>query len=100
MSRNLMDLFAEASEISGAGERAAFLEVACGGDVELRARVEKLLGAHEQVGTAKGFLGGPEGPDGSALPAAASWMVWITVRTAKSMLGKVHAAAEMASGIA
>ena len=70
MSRNLMDLFAEASEIAGAGERAAFLEAACGGDAELRARVEKLLGAHEQVGEAKGFLGGPEGPDGSALTGA------------------------------
>ena len=45
MSRNLMDLFAEASEISGAGERAAFLDAACEGDAELRARVEKLLKA-------------------------------------------------------
>ncbi len=28
-----------------------------------------------------------------------SWMVWITVCTAESMSGKVHTAAEMASGI-
>ena len=28
-----------------------------------------------------------------------SWMVWMTVCTAAAMLGKVHTAAEMASGI-
>ena len=28
-----------------------------------------------------------------------SWMVWITACTAASMSGKVHTAAEMASGI-
>jgi serine/threonine protein kinase/tetratricopeptide (TPR) repeat protein len=39
-----------------AGERAAFLDAACGGDAELRRRVEVLLQAHEQPGS---FLAEP-----------------------------------------
>jgi serine/threonine protein kinase len=34
-----------------AGERAAFLDAACGQDAELRARVERLLQAHDQGGS-------------------------------------------------
>ena len=65
-----MDLFAEASEISEAGKRAAFLDAVCAGDEALRARVEQLLDAHDQVGSAAGFLGGPDGPDGHELEPA------------------------------
>jgi serine/threonine protein kinase len=39
-----------------AGERAAFLEHACGGDAALRSRVEALLQAHDHPGS---FLGNP-----------------------------------------
>ncbi len=42
-------LFA-ALEKSTDAERAAFLDSACGGDAELRGRVEKLLKAHADVG--------------------------------------------------
>src|SRR6185503_15715579 len=42
-------VFTEALELSGI-ERAAFLERACGGDVELRRQVELLLQAHDQSG--------------------------------------------------
>jgi WD40 repeat protein/serine/threonine protein kinase len=41
------------------GERAAFLEQACGGDDALRGRVEVLLQAHDNPGS---FLGGPAAP--------------------------------------
>ncbi len=50
-------LFAEALARRDAAERAAFLEQACGGDVELRRRVEALLRAHEQAGS---FLDKPD----------------------------------------
>src|SRR5713101_467047 len=39
-----------------AGQRAAFLERACGGDEALRRRVEVLLRAHDNPGS---FLAGP-----------------------------------------
>src|SRR5262249_5209437 len=38
-----------------AGERAAFLEAACGNDAALRGRVSELLDAHEDSGS---FFGG------------------------------------------
>jgi serine/threonine protein kinase len=44
-----VDLFTEAVQLP-ADKRAAFLEVACGGDVELRANVEALLKAHQESG--------------------------------------------------
>jgi tetratricopeptide (TPR) repeat protein len=52
-SPEMMSIFCGALERGAAGERAAYLEVACGNDVELRARVEALLRAHEAAG---GFL--------------------------------------------
>jgi serine/threonine protein kinase/tetratricopeptide (TPR) repeat protein len=39
-----------------AAQRAVFLDAACGADLDLRARVERLLAAHPKVG---GFLDGP-----------------------------------------
>jgi hypothetical protein len=51
------ELFAAALEIVAPEERSAYLERACGDDA-LRARVEALLRAHEQVGS---FLATPIG---------------------------------------
>lgn len=59
------EIFADALEKAQAGERAAFLEAACGGDGELRQFVEALLQAHERAG---GFLNGePETASGCPL---------------------------------
>ena len=44
-----VDLFTEAVQLP-ADKRSAFLEAACGGDVELRASVEALLKAHMESG--------------------------------------------------
>src|SRR4051812_49934936 len=49
-------IFAEALERSTPGERAAYLDQACGGDAALRRRVETLLESHEADGD---FLGKP-----------------------------------------
>jgi serine/threonine protein kinase/Tfp pilus assembly protein PilF len=54
-------IFFAALEKGTPDERAAYLEEACGGDSELRGRVERLLAAHPQVGS---FLNQP------AVPAA------------------------------
>jgi hypothetical protein len=43
-------IFAAALEKATPAERAAYLEGACGGDAELRRRVEVLLRAHERAG--------------------------------------------------
>ncbi|MCI0463369.1 MAG: SUMF1/EgtB/PvdO family nonheme iron enzyme [Gemmataceae bacterium] len=43
-------IFENALQKRDPGERAAFLEQACGGDAELRQRVEALLQAHDQAG--------------------------------------------------
>src|SRR4051794_16745031 len=42
------DVFLDVIEIDSPGERAAFLDRACGGDADLRRRVEALLTAHER----------------------------------------------------
>jgi eukaryotic-like serine/threonine-protein kinase len=47
------EIFFAALEQPSPAERAAYLDVACAGQPELRARVEKLLAAHPRVG---GFL--------------------------------------------
>src|SRR5436305_1087721 len=52
-----------------APERPAFLDAACGGDVDLRAGVERLLAAEPEVG---GFLGGSPAPaDGPSVEPTA-----------------------------
>src|SRR5438445_4460641 len=50
-----MALFSTARRLP-AGERAAYLDGACGGDAALRQRIEKLLRASEEAG---GFLQDP-----------------------------------------
>ena len=57
-------IFHEALERTTAGERTAFLDGACGGDLHLRARVDVLLKAHLE---AEGFL-----EDGVAAPDEAN----------------------------
>jgi hypothetical protein len=53
--RHLLTLFTEALACAGPAEQAAYLDRACGGTPEVRARVEALLRAHQQAGP---FLGG------------------------------------------
>ena len=48
------DIFTAALQITDPEERSAYLGQACGGDAELRRRVEVLLRTHESVGD---FLG-------------------------------------------
>src|SRR4051794_37561378 len=48
-------IFSEALEQSSPVERSRYLDTACGGDPELRRRVEQLLAAQDQAGQ---FLGG------------------------------------------
>jgi serine/threonine protein kinase len=47
---DIKSIFAEAIEKETAKERAAFLDEACGNDAGLRAKVEKLLKAHNKAG--------------------------------------------------
>jgi WD40 repeat protein/serine/threonine protein kinase len=49
-SPEMLSLFCEVLDHSSAEKRAACLDVACGKDMELRARMEALLRAHEQAG--------------------------------------------------
>src|SRR5262245_3089418 len=51
-------VFLAALDLADPADRAAYLEKACGGDVELRRRVEELLAAHFKPGT---FLDEPLG---------------------------------------
>jgi serine/threonine protein kinase len=50
MSPGLMTVFTEALERTDPAERSAYLDRACGGDAELRRRVEELLAAHPGMG--------------------------------------------------
>ena len=52
-------IFAAALECKSGAERAAFLDGACGGDQDLRRRVDALLSSHEEAGT---FLNEPAAP--------------------------------------
>jgi serine/threonine protein kinase len=47
----LDDVFCAAIELTAPAERAAYLDQVCGGDVEMRRRVERLLAAHTQAGS-------------------------------------------------
>ena len=48
---NERDIFLAALEKPDPAERSAWLEMACGGDAELREHVEELLLAHEEAGS-------------------------------------------------
>jgi serine/threonine protein kinase len=43
------DIFCDALELASSAERAAYLDRACGGDADLRRRVERLLQAHAEA---------------------------------------------------
>jgi len=64
----LEEVFHEALQ-RGAGERSAYLDTACGSDLELRTRVETLLRAHESAGD---FLESPVATTEAALLGAAA----------------------------
>ncbi len=60
------DIFLAALEKSTPEERVAFLDAACKDDLDLRRRVERLLGAHPK---AEGFLESPARPAGEETAA-------------------------------
>src|SRR5262249_4328264 len=62
----LRELFSKALECRTAGERAAFLDQACQGDAELRARLEELVQAHGEAGS---FLQEPSASQGAPVDA-------------------------------
>ena len=59
-TRQLRDVFDEASEIATPDARRAFVAQACGADAELLREVEELLAAHD---AAAGFFDGLTAPD-------------------------------------
>jgi WD40 repeat protein/serine/threonine protein kinase len=63
---NLRELFSKALECQTAEEQVAFLDQACRGDAELRARLEELLQAHREAGS---FLQEPSASQGATVDA-------------------------------
>src|SRR5262245_27272993 len=59
---NERELFIAARQKADPAEQAAFLDEACGGDAEIRARVLTLLREHDRLGS---FLEPPTGPEGA-----------------------------------
>jgi serine/threonine protein kinase len=59
-TKTLRAIFDEASEIEREEERQAYLERACGNDVVLRTKIERLLRSEARAG---GFLADPKRPD-------------------------------------
>jgi serine/threonine protein kinase/tetratricopeptide (TPR) repeat protein len=62
-NRHLLSILGDALDCGSPQKRAAYLDRACHGDSELRARVEALLKAHEEAGS---FLNG--NPNSNSLP--------------------------------
>jgi hypothetical protein len=62
------EIFVAALNQPGPGERRAFLDQACAGNADVRARVEALLAAHDELGS---FLEGPAPPPTGALEPTA-----------------------------
>jgi serine/threonine protein kinase/WD40 repeat protein len=58
MSRDVLEVFSAAVEIDDTGERAAYLDRACGGDAELLRKVADLLAVHEEIDGLDGFFDG------------------------------------------
>ncbi len=63
-SKAVRDIFDRAVEIEDVEQRAQFVRSACADDEVLRARLERLLEAHEIAG---GFVNAPQGPGGHAI---------------------------------
>src|SRR3954452_14222947 len=57
---NEREIFLAALKQPSAGERAAFLDQACGSDANLRGQIEALLAEHEQLSS---YLESPVGAD-------------------------------------
>jgi serine/threonine protein kinase len=55
-SKRVKEILLEAADLADEAARAAYLDKACGGDAELRGRVEALLRSHDPEGS---FLGTP-----------------------------------------
>jgi serine/threonine protein kinase len=55
----LETIFSDALQLPAPAERDAFLDQACGGDVDLRQQVERLLASHESAGA---FMTPPQSP--------------------------------------
>jgi WD40 repeat protein/serine/threonine protein kinase len=83
----LDDIFCAALELESSGERAAYLDQACGDDFEARQRVERLLAAHSQAGS---FLG--------ARPAVAATTSDTTVSTVGTMIGSYRLLEQIGEG--
>jgi serine/threonine protein kinase/tetratricopeptide (TPR) repeat protein len=73
---DLDDVFCAALELASPTERAAYLDQACGEDLDARQRVERLLAAHCQAGS---FLG--------ALPPVVAATIDLPAQTLGTMIG-------------
>ena len=60
------DILLDALDRPDPADRAAYLDRACGGDAELRRRIEALLDAHEAATEASGDAADPGAPDSDA----------------------------------
>ena len=65
-AQRVQELFAAAVELPGAQAQAAYLEQHCGGDADLRARVEALLAAHDGDDSFLDYSALPGPPPGAA----------------------------------
>ena len=86
-------LFFAALEQPSPEDRAAYLDKACGGDADLRQRVERLLAAHPQVGS---FMGKPAAvanadPLGATAAHVPSSDTGTTAEPASSTIGTILA---------
>src|SRR5262245_37326921 len=73
--KQVKSIFLAALEKATREERAAFLGAACGGDGELRRRVEELLSAHEEPGGLPGVPDQETPPEGAADPVDLPFLV-------------------------
>jgi tRNA A-37 threonylcarbamoyl transferase component Bud32 len=72
--KQVKSIFLAALEKATGAERAAFLGAACGGDGELRRRVDELLSAHEEPGGLPGVPDQETPPEGAADPVDLSFL--------------------------
>src|SRR5215467_7006310 len=73
--KQVKSIFLAALEKATPEERAPFLGAACGGDGELRRRVDELLSAHQEPGGLPGVPDQETPPEGAADPVDLSFLV-------------------------
>src|SRR6516165_6768678 len=73
--KQVKSIFLTALEKATREERAAFLGAACGGDGDLRRRVEELLSVHEEPGGLPGIPDREIPPEGAEDPVDLSFLV-------------------------